>query len=270
MVPVTAALALTLIGVGGTEVAPGLKPQYLDESIFGIEYELMEDLKVGMSVQSRALKRVIEDVSTDGAATYIIANPGESVSANDITKQQNTCNTLQSQFDSAEMDDPKRDVYARELNRCNFLADAFTKVGTLFNKPVQNYDAWSVRVNKRFAKNWVFQGSYTYSRLNDNQFDQGNYYSSSPGLQNNYTVIEGSPYYNPDQEYGRSLLDSPHKIVIAPTVNLPFGEGHKWAQTGVADMLLGGWSVTAVATFQSGFPIGVSQNENTASFLFGG
>ena len=49
--------------------------------------------------------------------------------------------------------------------------------------------------------------------------------SSAPGLQNNYTVIPDSPYYNPDQEYGRSLLDSPHKIVLAPTFNLPFGEG---------------------------------------------
>ena len=29
------------------------------------------------------------------------------------------------------------------------------------------------------------------------------------------------------QEYGRSLLDSPHKIVIAPTVNLPFGAGQE-------------------------------------------
>ena len=31
----------------------------------------------------------------------------------------------------------------------------------------------------------------------------------------------------------------------------------------------GGWSVTPVITFQSGFPIGVSQNQATQSFLFG-
>ena len=61
---------------------------------------------------------------------------------------------------------------------------------------------------------WGGNFSYTYSRLNDNQFGQGNYYSSAPGLQNNYTVVPDSPYYNPDQEYGRSLLDSPHKVVI--------------------------------------------------------
>jgi len=47
--------------------------------------------------------------------------------------------------------------------------------------------------------------------------------------------------------------------VIAPTLNVP-GDG----------ALLGGWSVTGVVTVQSGFPIGVTQNQATTPFLFGG
>jgi hypothetical protein len=106
--------------------------------------------------------------------------------------------------------------------------------------------------------------------LNDNQFGESNYYSNAPGLQNNYTVIPDSPYFNPDQEYGRSLLDSPHKLVLAPTVMLPFGEGKKFlSHSRVADLILGGWSITPVVTLQSGFPIGVSQNQPNQSFLFG-
>ena len=132
------------------------------------------------------------------------------------------------------------------------------------------YHAGYVQFRKRSTGLWGGNFSYTFSRLNDNQFGQGNYYSSSPGVQNNYTVIPGSAYYNPDAEYGRSLLDSPHKVVIAPTLNLPFGRGKKWAQDGLANVLLGDWSVTTVITYQAGFPIGISQNENTASFLFGG
>ena len=116
---------------------------------------------------------------------------------------------------------------------------------------------------------WGGSFSYTYSRLNDNQFGESNYYSSAPGLQNNYTVIPGSPYYNPDQEFGRSLLDSPHKVVLAPTLLLPFGEGQRLASSGIANVLLGGWSITPVVTLQSGFPIGVSQNQPTQSFLYG-
>jgi hypothetical protein len=132
------------------------------------------------------------------------------------------------------------------------------------------YHAGIVQVRKRSTGIWGGNFSYTYSRLNDNQFGQGNYYSSAPGLQNNYTVVPGSPYYDPDQEYGLSLLDSPHKIVLAPTLNLPFGEGHKWGQTGLASAIAGGWSITTVVTYQSGFPIGVSQNDSGTAHLLAG
>ncbi len=132
------------------------------------------------------------------------------------------------------------------------------------------YNAAIVQVRRRSTGIWGGNFSYTFSRLNDNQFGQNNYYSTSPGLQNNYTVIPGSDYYNPDQEYGRSLLDSPHKVVLAPTFNLPFGAGKAHFTSGLAGALLGGISITPVVTFQSGFPIGVSQNVPGQSFLFGG
>ncbi|MEQ1907875.1 MAG: carboxypeptidase regulatory-like domain-containing protein [Vicinamibacterales bacterium] len=132
------------------------------------------------------------------------------------------------------------------------------------------YHAGIIQVRKRNVGLWGANVSYTYSRLSDNQFGQGNYYSAAPGLQNNYEVIPGSSYYNPDQEYGLSLLNAPHKVVIAPTLNLPFGKGHNLAQGGIADALVGGWSVTTVVTFQSGFPIGVSQNVTGTQYLFGG
>jgi hypothetical protein len=134
------------------------------------------------------------------------------------------------------------------------------------------YDAAIVQLRKRVAGLWGGTFSYTFSRLNDNQWGETNYYSSNPGIQNNYEVIPGSPYYNPDLQYGRSLLDSPHKVVIAPTVQLPFGEGRRFlSRSKIADLLLGGWSITPVATIQSGFPIGVTQLVATGNtFLFGG
>jgi hypothetical protein len=133
------------------------------------------------------------------------------------------------------------------------------------------YNAAILELRKRVTGLWGGSFNYTYSRLDDDQFGESNYYSSAPGLQNNYTVIPGSPYYNPDQEYGRSLLDSPHKLVMAPTMMLPFGDGRKFlSHSRLADALLGGWSITPVVTLQSGFPIGVSQNQNSTPFLFGG
>jgi hypothetical protein len=132
------------------------------------------------------------------------------------------------------------------------------------------YHAGIVQVRKRVTGWWGGSFSYTYSRLNDNQFGASNYYSSAPGLQNNYAVIPGSPYYDPDVEYGRSLLDSPHKVVIAPTFLLPFGKGKKWADSTLGDALLGNWSITPVIQLQSGFPMGISQNVTGTQFLYGG
>ncbi len=127
------------------------------------------------------------------------------------------------------------------------------------------YNAGVVQLRKRVTASswWGGNFSYTYSRLNDNQFGQTNYYSASPGLENNYEMIPGSAYYNPDAEYGLSLLDSPHKVVLSPIFQLPFGEGRAFLNHGgPLDYLVGGWSISAVLTLQSGFPIGVSQSPN--------
>jgi hypothetical protein len=128
------------------------------------------------------------------------------------------------------------------------------------------YHAGIFQLRKRVSGWWGGNFSYTYSRLKDNQFGEGNYYSSAPGVQNNYTVIPGSDYYNPDLEYGRSLLDSPHKIVISPILQLSFAKSAE----GLLGALANGWQVTPVVTFQSGFPMGVSQNQSGTPYLMGG
>jgi hypothetical protein len=129
------------------------------------------------------------------------------------------------------------------------------------------YHAGVISLRKRMTW-WSGSFSYTYSRLSDNQFGQGNYYTSAPGLLNAYTFIEGSSYFNPDAEYGRSLIDSPHKLSATPTVQLPFGEGRRFFnESKVANAILGNWTIAAVIQMQSGFPIGVSQNTNNTNLL---
>jgi hypothetical protein len=130
------------------------------------------------------------------------------------------------------------------------------------------YHAGVIQVRKRMTW-WSGSFSYTLSKLMDNQFGQGNYYTSAPGLLNAYTFIDGSPYFNPDAEYGVSLLNSPHKVAMTPSIQLPFGEGRRWVNSGFAEKILGGWTVAMVIQMQSGFPIGVNQNTNTNSFMLG-
>ena len=76
-----------------------------------------------------------------------------------------------------------------------------------------------------------------------------------------------SEYYNPDAEYGMSLLDSPHKLVASPIIRLPFGSGQRWLTDGIGNVLAGGWTVSFVIQMQSGFPMGVTQNTNNTNLL---
>jgi len=129
------------------------------------------------------------------------------------------------------------------------------------------YHAAVVQINKRATGWWGGRMSYTWSRLDDNQFGQGNYYTTAPGILNNNTAIPWSDQFDPEAEYGRSLLDSPHKLVASPIIRLPFGRDRRWLTSGIGDWIAGGWTVSFVIQMQSGFPIGVTQSVNNTNLL---
>ncbi|MDQ3281205.1 MAG: TonB-dependent receptor [Acidobacteriota bacterium] len=65
----------TLTG-GATPVDPDLKGQYVDEMLLGYEYELANNLAVGVQGTYRKLGRVVEDFLDPVSGQYHIANPG--------------------------------------------------------------------------------------------------------------------------------------------------------------------------------------------------
>ncbi len=122
------------------------------------------------------------------------------------------------------------------------------------------YDALILELNKRVVGWWGGRVSYTRSRLMDNQFGQSNYYSATGVILDNYNV---------DREYAYGLIDVPNKLVVAPIAMLPFGAGKRFLnKNGVVDYLVGGWTISMVATHESGFPIAISQSPNNSG-LFG-
>lgn len=72
-------------GAGKTPVDPKLKPQSSDELVFGGEYEIFSNGRLGLSYTRRWLNYVIEDMSRDEANTYFIGNPGYGI-ATDFPK----------------------------------------------------------------------------------------------------------------------------------------------------------------------------------------
>jgi hypothetical protein len=142
------------------------------------------------------------------------------------------------------------------------------------------YHAVVIEWSKRMVHGFGGRVSYTYSNLKDNQFGEGNFYSAGGTTNplNNYNYIASMPActttnfaacYNPDADWGTSLLDVPHRVILAPMAELPFGRGKKWgANSSAADWLAGGWTIVAAINIQSGFPIAVVQADNTG--LLGG
>jgi len=133
------------------------------------------------------------------------------------------------------------------------------------------YNAAVFELRKRTTGLWGGSFSYTYSVAKDNQigqFGSGNYlaFAAAPGIVDNYNYIPGTPAYNPDVDYGLSLNDMTHKLVLAPIVQLPFGPGRAFLnRPGALAYLVGGWTMSAVVLLQSGFPIAVTQTPNTTN-----
>ena len=122
------------------------------------------------------------------------------------------------------------------------------------------YHAAVFKFEKRVSNGWGGRINYTYSRLKDNQFGESNFFSSaSTEMQNAYDL---------EAEYAVGLLDVPHKISIAPIIELPFGEGKRWLQSGIGKVLLGDWTISSIIGIESGFPIQV-RNSTNSSNLFG-
>lgn len=127
------------------------------------------------------------------------------------------------------------------------------------------YNSFVLKFERRQRAGWGGRINYTFSRLNDNIFGESNSFSSrsatTPILDNN----------DVEREYGLSLLDTPHRINVSGTVELPFGTGKRWLNnSGAANVILGGWAISAIGAYQSGFPIQVSQSNNNSGLLGSG
>ena len=87
-------------------------------------------------------------------------------------------------------------------------------------------------------------------------------YSGSYAAQIQTGSNTGNALWAPDNERldrSVSAFDSPHRASISFIYELPVGKGRRFFNSvPVASQIVGGWKVGGVATFASGFPIGVS------------
>jgi len=126
----------------------------------------------------------------------------------------------------------------------------------------RQYHAATFVLEKRTGTGlWGGRLSYTFSNTKDNQFGQGNVYGFRTATpQNNYDL---------NAEYATSIYDSPHRIILAPIVNLPSPKDHG----SLSYTLLGGWNASAIVEMVSGAQLNAVMSQGASDTdlgLFGG
>jgi hypothetical protein len=119
---------------------------------------------------------------------------------------------------------------------------------------VSNYNALQAGLRRRYSKGLEFLTSYTWSKA---MTDNLGYYGSAG------VVAQGAYSYNNYNRhglnYGPAFFDATHNISASAIYELPFGRD-KRASNGLVDAVLGGWNVSGIVSWHTGFPMTISAN----------
>ena len=113
-------------------------------------------------------------------------------------------------------------------------------VGLAGNRVNSIYHAMQIEVKRRFSRGFTMQTAWTVSKMIDEDSD----YFASDGIVS-VTSIK--------RERGLSRFHVPQRLVINAIWDMPFFRG----RGGVLEHVLGGWTISGIATFQSGRPFNV-------------
>jgi outer membrane receptor protein involved in Fe transport len=105
-----------------------------------------------------------------------------------------------------------------------------------------NYNGLQVSVEKNYSHGLMFQGSYTFSKA----IDQG------ASFENELNPISA------DATRGISLLSAKNRFVFSPVWELPIP-----VHPGITGKFINGWQLSAIITYQSGFPIRIQDQDDT-------
>ncbi len=109
------------------------------------------------------------------------------------------------------------------------------------------YTAFIVDARRRFSNGWSMQASYTWSDSEDTTQASTFFSDATNG------TTSAFPEFIPGYNRGPSDFNVRHNLVANATWELPFGRN----MSGAAGAILGGWRVSAIGTYRSGYPLTV-------------
>jgi hypothetical protein len=125
-----------------------------------------------------------------------------------------------------------------------------------------NYNALQASLRKQFSSGIQFDLNYTFSKSID---------ITSAAARVGYNQgLNGSQLVNafsPNQNRGVSDFDATHQINANWIAELPFGKGQKFARgaSGALNAFIGGWQVSGLVRWTSGFPFSVGSGQAWAT-----
>lgn len=117
-----------------------------------------------------------------------------------------------------------------------------------------NYQALVLKLNRRLSNGLTAQLSYTFSKL---LTDSDTYYANAGFAEDNG---------NRRIEKSIGAYDQTHTVKLNTVYELPFGKGRRWLTHGFVNQVAGGWRLSAIQVYASGYPIGVTVNAPIAIF----
>ena len=113
-----------------------------------------------------------------------------------------------------------------------------------------NYNGLQVQFTRRMSNGLQFLAGYTFARnISNNEGEEGGYSDGGAPL--------GQNDNDQRNERGLTVNDVRHRFTFSSMYELPFGKGRRWLanSNALVNGILGGWEFTALASFQTGFPI---------------
>jgi hypothetical protein len=127
---------------------------------------------------------------------------------------------------------------------------------------ISNYYAGLLRIEKRYSFGLNFGANYTWSKLLGDLNDVGAALGNENGPYSNY--------YNRSADDGPLSNDVKHRVSLNMFYELPFGPGKRWLGNNVVGQVVGGWSLGAVGTIQTGAPVTVVTQTNSCNCFSAG
>ncbi len=122
----------------------------------------------------------------------------------------------------------------------------FTGINDVFpNLGTSSYNSLQVQVTRHFRSGFAVLGAYTWSK--------------SIGLTDNAIDAESvADVFNRRLERAITNYHLPHVVKVSWIYELPIGRGKALNLSGIADKIIGGWTLTGIHNFRSGGPVAIT------------